>query len=114
MTDTTTRPTYTLTVAGRDWVFTPAAIDVLSVAGLSPLLIAITLGPTNSIRSGQTEVTLGRVKVLVTRHGRRITVKPLEADEDAQTPAQASKTAPKSPSMASGVKNVTQATKKPR
>jgi hypothetical protein len=80
MTTTTTRPTYTLTVAGRDWVFRPDAIDVLSAAGLSPLLVAITLGATNAIRSGQTEVNLGRVKILVTRHGRRMTVKPLEAN----------------------------------
>ena len=103
MTTTTTRPTYTLTVGGRDWVFTPTAIDVLSAAGLSPLLATMMIGATTAIGSGPTEISLGRVKVVVTRRGQRITVKPLEADEVEKKPAQSRADAPKSPTMASDV-----------
>ncbi len=114
MTATTTRSTYTLTVGGRDWVFTPAAIDVLSAAGLSPLLTAMTIGATIAIGPRPTEVSLGRVKVLVTRRGQRITVKPLEADEDEKTPAQSRADAPKSPTMASDAGKMPPATKETR
>ncbi len=82
MTDPTTRPTYTLTFGGRDWVFKPDAVEALAAAGQSPLLVAIALGATG-LQEGLTEVNfLKTVDLLITRHGRRIIVKA------AQKPAQ--------------------------
>jgi hypothetical protein len=85
MTDTSTRATYTLTMAGFDWAFGPDAVDALTVAGLSPLLFVIALGATDRLQSDVlTEVTIGDVVLNVKRHGRRITVKAAQGDDKAE------------------------------
>lgn len=77
----TTRPApYTLSLAGRDWAFTPAAVDALRLAGKSPVWVAVILGSgAVELGGGLTEVGLGPATLLVRRHGRKVKV-----DVDAQ------------------------------
>jgi hypothetical protein len=115
MTDTPTRATYTLTMAGLDWVFGADAADALAAAGQSPLLFAIALGATNSLQPNVlTEVTIGDLVLNVKRRGRRITVTPATGDQSVkdagEETAQDAQGRVKRAVMDSGAKNAKKAT----
>lgn len=76
MTAPTKPAPYTLNATGRDWVFTPAAVDALQRAGKSPTTVAIIFA-TDAVKlqAGLTTVTgIASKTLLVRRHGRRVTV----------------------------------------
>lgn len=80
MTEETTQKVkaYQLTVAGREWTFTPEAADALGgFAGL--VTFAIAVGST--VKGSSTEVNFkGYGLFMVARHGKRVRVTLLEAE----------------------------------
>lgn len=86
---TITKPApYTLSLAGRDWAFTPAAVAALGLTRMTPAVFAVVLGSgAVTLGAGLTEVNLGPSTLLVRRSGRRVAVdaRP-RRDQAAQAP----------------------------
>lgn len=79
MTEETTRKikAYQLTVAGRDWSFTPEAGEALGVAGL----VVFAVGVGSTLGTGTTEVSYkGYGLFNVTRHGKTVKVSLIERE----------------------------------